>query len=273
MKNYMSSWIKMLVTVLSVLNHIPVYSGTASGGAITYEYKNGELLSVTMQQADLMNYSNPVFDKGYGGDHYFYYTDSKGRAGQFSCYNRNKNPTGSAYHLPVDRTGPIWYEYTSNAVNLLNSCSPWVETPSSGDANDITTVSVFVNDGWRTAGQKNTGLLSGTLQAGPAPSQCVVQLAGEMSFGLVSRYPETSPPVAESQLTVECTKTTRFHLLVNRGEELVNSDSSRIAFKYKSSHTINGGVPLGINISGTMKQVPTRPGSYKWHVPISVSYE
>ncbi|HFG1841856.1 TPA: hypothetical protein ACGF3Z_000003 [Vibrio cholerae] len=231
---------------------------------------DGNLLNVTVPSSTILETGEPkILSRDF---HFFQYRDSKNAYGQFRCKIDEKNIT-SALKLPQDRSDPLWTEYSTFASSSISSCSPWTKTTITGDVNDIKSIEIFVNDGHVTDQYSHGGVKLDLPDGIPQTTNCSAQLLSMMDFGIVFTDNRDTIPRSTTSLVVECNKRSDITVEVNNNGDLVNSDGSSISFNYKPYHSVQSGVPLEIDISGSLRIVPAKPGSYKWYVPILVSYE
>lgn len=236
-----------------------------------YETNGSELVRVELSSALMLGRGNPAHLQGTDlNNHIFEFTDRQGKQGRMVCYTRDTNHK-SVYDLPTDRSHPDWTEYVLKAAEMLNSCA-WYQQSGDGDINNIYNVNISINDGWSLNAKEKSGLWIGGLSGRPTPTHCVANVKDPIQFGTVSPSVEYSHQSIGS-LVVECNKQSRIEINVNQGADLVSNDGSRITFSIWAPADVPGGVPTEIQIRGTLKRSPTKPGSYQWYVPILFSYE
>ncbi len=200
--------------------------------------------------------------------------DRYGRRSLFLCTN---NALGSnvvpSYKLPTDRSKEPWPEYTNKASYAINACASWKMYNGNADMSNLLEGYAFVYDGFVENNYLHSGMAIDRIPINYSSANCKAQMITDMDFGTIKLGMTDSTIPAQATLTIECDKHSNITISVNNGEDLESTEGSRITFNYEPSITVDGSIPLSLPIEGTLRLAPSRPGIYKWYVPILVSYE
>lgn len=184
------------------------------------------------------------------------------------CENR-PNTVGRGdiiFRLPPD--DPTRLRYMDEASQILESCVWYFQVPveTSLPPDNIAILYYDKYDGWHS-GIYFDGIGSTT----PAPTvNCESVIVKHVSLGPV-RVGEVSE--GNGGLRVTCDLNASVEISVNEHKPLLNSDGSIIEFNYTRSHLVEGDTPSEITINTRMVQAPPVAGSYKWAVPVRITYD
>lgn len=165
------------------------------------------------------------------------------------------------------------------AYQITNNC---VISPPYGSPEDLHHVEIWV----KTTGPRNNHQYwykfyvrggptnQDPVDPPPVPNKCMATITRQMNFGILPARSSGKAAQSIGMVEILCSGSSTLTMSINHNQPFSIPEGGLITFKQLPSNPVSAGpTPITIGIKGIMEEAPVNAGSYRWSIPIVMTYQ